>query len=744
MMPSTIPKSSQNQVDNESSLYASFSQDDEELLGTEIIPRCVPTAIQKDCRNSPPSKLKENRSHQDGSEILYNRETKTEISLSNSSAQKLKEVEENCNYESTSSTNGKINSVVLNRKLFTNLKTPSSSVNQSDGQQTHPSLVTLNLVERTSSILHKLSSLGLISSSDTSSARGDNNQVQHQNHETRTKPFLSLLYSMLEDMSSRHQNHSGHHIEPTDMERQFIGLLNMFESLLELHFKMSQEKAILETQCCHLHRNAGAIDCGFVATAAQQESDFTSTSQHQVVQSSQTISLLQQENDALRRQLMEVDTSQLMEIQNQLTHKQIECQKFQQIIQNFEHERKHLSHQCEEKDAVNFRFEKDLIELRNCNQARVKENDCLQAENFQLNQSIRNLEERLRQADENEHCSTIARSEVMAKWNDALKERTTLESKIGYISRELSMMKQQIHFSQSENTHLKHQMKAFENESQERLIEIASINRERNKVESEVVVLKQSLESIKMENDRLQKDLNASKMNFEANSQKAIEMQQIASRAQYDAESYKNTASGLEMERNAMKALLEDERKKNHKLESDLSTAQTRDAAASEQIRKIVKEKASYVTKLNEANARNLRIERSAVFQGPNSSSKYATPNDKNFERNIHNTPRVLYQSASNAHQKNQSHRKANAQEKVICSTSINEKTSLLNINNAEKAEKQNKDPSVHRVREFSVQEVDSLKHQSGEVVNPRTITLSNEPTSLLEYLSQDDVPTML
>ena len=92
------------------------------------------------------------------------------------------------------------------------------------------------------------------------------------------------------------------------------------------------------------------------------------------------------------------------------------------------------------------------------------------------------------------------------------------------------------------------------------------------------------------------------------NSQKTLELQQIAAKTQYDAETYRTMSKELEMERDVMRSLLEGERKKIQKLENEITAVKTRDVAASEQIRKLVREKALFVTKLNEANARNAKF----------------------------------------------------------------------------------------------------------------------------------------
>ncbi len=747
----------QSKEKNESSNTLS-SSDEEEECGTEIIPRFVPTPIQK----VPPffkMKILNSKSSQD--ELEKGQEsTKSSNTTQVNSVCHEQEVLHNstvtrkeCSILDNNDNNKKMiigskDSMIKQLVFKSSTHSPTPMI-ASAVEDNYKSLSTVALVERTSNVLHKLSTLGLIG--DSSSTTIEQQGSSHQDlNETPTvvsdckKPcesFLSLLYSMLDEISEQqqHQEESIHKTSPlpTEIELRFVGLISMFEVLLEKYFNLSRKKTIMERQRCdtynHQHLSRENIYPNIMANEGGLL--FTSTmspnlqGQEGSTQSSQTISLLQQENEILRRQLMEVDSSsQLMELQHELSIKHIECQKFQQIIQTFEQEHNHLHHKCEEKDAINFRFEKDLDGLRNSNQFIVKENEDLHAEVFRLTHSISSYEERLRQAEQSVHSSTMSRSEVMTKWNDALKERTSLESQVGQLSRELSVIKQQLGFSHDEIHHLKQQIEKLENESHERLVEISSCNRERNRSETELQVLKQSFDQIKKDNYRLREDVKSSQINTDMHLQKLTELQQVVAKTRYDAETCGNMASELEMERDALKTLLEEERTKIQKLQNELSAAKTRDVAAAEQMRKIVKEKALYVTKLNEANARNNHQQ----YGGRQFGLELTLPLI-NKRVQVTTTNKKALTSDNNTVQGTCVHTKGNLPCEICERTSKRKDRCVVLV-----GEKENEVTQPHE---------ELLHYDTGrkdESINRRTITLSNEPTSLLEYLSGDDSMTIV
>ncbi len=655
--------------------------DDEEEYGTEVIPRCLPTPMEK-------KKLDYNSQNKQYDQKISSREANSTASASgtksfqilyNSGDEALGESRQflHPTFEAMVSTGNNTSKGVNTPRRNDSIRQGQqyhqqteevncihkteraiNSVKNDNNKQMMPScsvhdINTTNLVERTSSILHHLSNIGLIPSSQKSNTSIKCQEQQHmseagEKYEEAHEHFLSLLYYMVEEVSKEegHDNYvSNHH--GVQQKMKLDGLLYILEQLLEQSKSFQKESETWKDLCHKLQleqRNSTAsFNPSFIGTPSAggsingpSEPSAISSSQNSMIQSSQTISLLQQENEVLRRQLMQVDpSSQLMELQSQLTDKHMECQRLEQIVHSLEKEQNHLTNLYEGKDMTNTRIGRDIVALKTENETMANENGRLHSEIIKLEQCINVYEKRLHLAEENAHASMISRNEVMAKWNTTLKERTRLESEIGQYSQEISVMKQQLLFSNDEKNRLLKQIKMLENDAQKHVAELSVSNSEKRQIAIELDVLKQSLDSARMENHQLGQDLDSSRMNNDLSSKKTFELQQLSTKMQYDAEAFRNMASELEMERDAMKSLLEEERKKINKLQNVISEAEIRDVTASEQIQKLVREKALFVTKLNEANARNERDAR--LRQTP--FKPVCLPNNKEQQLYSHKTP---------------------------------------------------------------------------------------------------------
>ena len=84
--------------------------------------------------------------------------------------------------------------------------------------------------------------------------------------------------------------------------------------------------------------------------------------------------------------------------------------------------------------------------------------------------------------------------------------------------------------------------------------------------------------------------------------QKTMELQQIAAKTQYDAVALREQVKELEGERDALRCLVREERERLGGMEEALVVVQEREVVAQEEIRKLVREKASLLTRVNEAN----------------------------------------------------------------------------------------------------------------------------------------------
>ena len=645
----------------------SLFEEDEE--GTEVIPRSLPTPMEKvqqvkseSCHGEQnmriePKQQWEQQPQQTSKE--QKEEQKQQTTKTNDCS--VKKIEKplfesghhshgnDCTKDTSTKNNSScLSSIKANLFVNTPMTQPLSSASMSTSATNETTSASASLIERTSTLLHHLSCMGLIprqikEKSGTVVVTDDNNKSEQQSIIQHNKEphewFLSLVYNMIEVVCAHQHNYDktismeqrtsdtddiNHHTFESEM--MLHGLLSILEQILKEVSTSSQEMKYWKGHYHQLllsgNKSQQNVDPNLTFTNHTQNN----TTINEMLQSSQMMSILQQENENLRRQLMEMDPSQLMEMQNQLTGKHMECQRMQEMLQLVEQERNHLRNVCEGKNSTNVRFERDMLTLQNENESVTEENHRLHTEVLKLRQSLNEAENYLRLTEESLRVSTATRNEMITKWNVALKERTMLENELGQSSRERSVMKQQILYNQEEKQRLSQKIESLETNSHNTATEVATLTRENKKLSMELDVMKQSLNKVQEENHRLGHELNSSKMNSDLNSQKTFELEQIAVKTQYDAEAFRNMASELGMERDAIRAMLEEERSKVQKLENMIASSDNREFAASEQIRKLVREKALLVTKLNEANARNVKNALTLNDQSGFQSTPYRSP----------------------------------------------------------------------------------------------------------------------
>lgn len=650
---------------NSNAAETSLFEEDEE--GTEVIPRFLPAPMEQiepvksdTCHREQQMMIKQKQWQQPQQRAEQQKQQQQQIAKPNDcSVQKIKQSSlefggnitgNDCSKGASTKKNDSscLSSIKTNLFINTPMTQQSSSASISTTVTNTTTNTTATLIERTSTLLHRLSCMGIIPNQvketggmDGTNVKDDSESEEQQSIHHNKEPhecFLSLIYNMIE-VACAHQHNYDESIpldkrnsDTDDINRhayesgtKLHGLLSILEQILEEVSRSNQQMNYWKNQYHELLLSSNNRqqngDSNFTFTNHAQNNP-----RHEIMQSSQMMSILQQENENLRRQLMEVDPSQLMEIQNQLTGKHMECQRLQEMLQLLEQERNHLRNLCEGKNSTNVRFERDMLTLQTENETVTNENHHLHTEVLRLRQSLNEAENYLKLTEESLRASTAARNEMITKWNVALKERTILENELGQSSRESSVIKQQIIYSREEKQRLSQKIESLETNAQNAITGLATLTREKKKLSMELDVMKQSWNKIQEENHRLGHDLNSSRMNSDLKSQKTFELEQIAVKTQYDAEAFRNMASELGMERDAVRAMLEEERSKIQKFENIIASTETREFAASEQIRKLVREKALLVTKLNEANARNVKTALHSKDQSGFLSAKYRSP----------------------------------------------------------------------------------------------------------------------
>ena len=145
-------------------------------------------------------------------------------------------------------------------------------------------------------------------------------------------------------------------------------------------------------------------------------------------------------------------------------------------------------------------------------------------------------------------------------------------------------------------------MSGLEEEVRRRVGQVASLERELRQTTHRCRSLREAVEGLECDRRRMVEEADLVRRERSGMEQKTMELQQIAAKTQYDAVALREQVKELEGERDALRCLVREERERLGGMEEALVVVQEREVVAQEEIRKLVREKASLLTRVNEAN----------------------------------------------------------------------------------------------------------------------------------------------
>ena len=241
------------------------------------------------------------------------------------------------------------------------------------------------------------------------------------------------------------------------------------------------------------------------------------------------------------------------------------------------------------------------------------------------------------------------RNELWRDINACLDEKRKLEQEVHREKRLIQQCILEKDGFQSDFLKCNQRVDSLERELQKRIGQVADLEGDIEKSCMEVDRLKNVIRGLEREKGNMAKDLDSSRMNSEYNCSKTLELQQLAAKCHGDSQAFQGMMMDLEAERDELKKLFDGEKGRVLLLEEALSNVEVDEGAAGEQIRKLVREKAQMVTKLNEANARLGRstpVSRSV-------SKKVNTSSDARFKvkgTKLFSPPAAARQETTRAH----------------------------------------------------------------------------------------------
>jgi hypothetical protein len=287
-----------------------------------------------------------------------------------------------------------------------------------------------------------------------------------------------------------------------------------------------------------------------------------------------------------------------------MANKDMECARIQQFVQDLQRERNHLNSLQESTQMALARSEQEVKALNMQANSISNENSRLHAEVISLRQRVNVEAGRANETEKNLYASNLAKNEAMTNVNHIVEERTKLAHEVGQLKREMTQGRQELFTIQDENTRLLGKVKQLETDMQSQMSSVTVLEAERRQNGQQIESLRNALDTAEVENRKVNQELNTIRLNGDFASNKTLELQQIAAKTQYDVEALRKTIVELESEIEALQKMSDVKQMKIHELEDVIASYISNEEVTSDQIRKLVREKAQIVTKLNEANAR--------------------------------------------------------------------------------------------------------------------------------------------
>lgn len=276
-----------------------------------------------------------------------------------------------------------------------------------------------------------------------------------------------------------------------------------------------------------------------------------------------------------------------------------------------------ISHQSEDYHSMDhsqhyYILQKQMYQYQGEIQSLHAQIDSLSSENARLHSDVHELTQQ-RDHDKQHsknlemelHQVSLAKTETWRELNQTLEEKLKTERDMVALRQENESLKYTLSKQEEELDQVRHQMHQLEEDVQNRIRDTMEMEQRWNGAKEEVQSLSANLTASDIDQQKLKESLRSANDHVHNLEEQLTKLQRRCAShdAQYTEE--RSRISSIEKERNSMKSILEEERRKSDKLREDLADSVAREAVASEQIKTLLKEKTSLATQLNLATARN-------------------------------------------------------------------------------------------------------------------------------------------
>jgi chromosome segregation ATPase len=298
----------------------------------------------------------------------------------------------------------------------------------------------------------------------------------------------------------------------------------------------------------------------------------------------------------------------ILGLQSMLSRKDSELHYQHDIINRLQAEIKNLAYMHEAQAANIVEKDRDNLVMKREGQALAIENTTLHSELSSIRQRLDEEIQRADNAQQFVQTSRLANNELSADRKCLQENLLRVESEFERLRLDHTITRQELTSIQDENRRLKSQIQSLGCDIQKRVSETATLERIRDDLVRKCEAMKRSLQNQETEKEKMQKELIDIVGSQEDKTRQLIDLQRMLVTSEKEMASMTSRLADIQSECTILQKLLEQERLKRHEYDEMLSTGRAKEKAATEQIKMLLKEKASLSTRLNEANIRMVHL----------------------------------------------------------------------------------------------------------------------------------------
>ena len=217
---------------------------------------------------------------------------------------------------------------------------------------------------------------------------------------------------------------------------------------------------------------------------------------------------------------------------------------------------------------------------------------------------LKNASQKNASLDQAKRIMEVEKADLVKTYRAVVEERFAFEQINENLRKKIGIISHHLDKCQEGNRHMEQKMLEMEQEIRKRALNASKFERQLDNISRQNLSIQRKLEATEAENSRLRKDVEISQESKKQISNHAQELHLSSAKARDEYSSLQTMLEITKQERDALHKLFSDEKQKCHGLEILISAARAKDAAASDQLKRLAKENAMLTTKVNEVTTR--------------------------------------------------------------------------------------------------------------------------------------------